>query len=104
MSEPEYEHRSFRTISKSFGFSGKAGLNFFELSQVNKTSLFGNNVHQRALCSSDISIKFDGGIETWINKVFPLSMNKMYNKYTNPARGTLYFCKQKLWLGPGMER
>ncbi len=26
MSEPEYEHRSFRTISKSFGFSGKAGL------------------------------------------------------------------------------
>ncbi len=27
MSEPEYEHRSFRMISKSFGFSGKAGLN-----------------------------------------------------------------------------
>ncbi len=26
MSEPEYEHRSFRIISKSFGFSHKAGL------------------------------------------------------------------------------
>ncbi len=26
MSEPEYEHRSFRTISKSFGFSGKAAI------------------------------------------------------------------------------
>ena len=26
MSEPEYEHRSFWTISKSFGFSGKAAI------------------------------------------------------------------------------
>ncbi len=26
MSNPEYEHRSFRMISKSFGFSHKAGL------------------------------------------------------------------------------
>ncbi len=26
MSDPEYEHRSFRTIPKSIGFTGKAGL------------------------------------------------------------------------------
>ncbi len=26
MSDPEYEHRSFTMISKSVGFSGKAGL------------------------------------------------------------------------------
>ena len=39
MSEPEYKHRSFRTISKSFGFSGKAAIKLYKFVLVTDYTL-----------------------------------------------------------------
>ncbi len=50
MSEPEYEHRSFRTISKSFGFSGKAAIKRVLLAVAQSRSL--HVVHEAYFCES----------------------------------------------------